>query len=72
MRRDEPIAIFLRTSADGTRRAIAIGQQTGTFVSADGWLTYSALLDHLAKLITAPSTEPQQDHRIRLMAGDVP
>jgi len=68
MRHDEPIVIFLRTRADGTRSALAIGQQTGTFyVSDDGWRTYSALLEHVAQRITEPREE-----RIVLMPGDVP
>lgn len=51
VRRDEPIVIFVRTLADGTRCALAIGQQSGDFRCVKGFATVDALLNKVAGVI---------------------
>lgn len=71
LRRDEPMQIHLRMSADRKLRAIVIGQQSRFFVVLEGFDTYTALLEQIARRICEPRAEPVVDMRARLEADCV-
>lgn len=59
LRRDEPLCIFVRISADRTLRAVVIGQQSRFFVFLEGFVTYGALLHEAARRIAERKEAPE-------------
>jgi len=60
-RSQEPATIFVHTVADGTKRAIVIGHQSGAVYTTQGWATVSAMLEHVASHLTSQRTSDHTD-----------